>query len=281
MSSSLISRSDRLRLDSVRSAQDLRARWNQADVLMVPQKRNDRYAIGFACSDRCVEESLRLRYEVFNLELGEGLAESHLTGMDRDPFDDQMTHLVLLDRESDRIVGTYRLQTMREAMRGLGSYSALEFDLSPMRPYLAKSVECGRVCIAPAHRSLATLHLLWAGIGAFIRLHSQVLLFGCCSINTTNPEDGWRALETIRRKKFLHPELFVKAQPNYSCKQVERGTIATAEKPLGIPPLFAAYARMGAKVVSGPAIDRDFGTVDFLVLLNSADVDWSYFGISD
>lgn len=272
----LITRGDRLRLGEARTANDLANRWNECDVRVVPQKRNERYAIGFASSDRCVEEALRLRYEVFNLEMGEGLAESHLTGLDRDPFDDQMTHLVMIDLNSDRIVGTYRLQTMRKAMQGLGAYSALEFDLSPLRPCLAKSVECGRVCIAPEHRSLATLHLLWAGIGAFIQLHSQVWLFGCCSVDTTDPADGWRALETIRRKKILHPQLRLKAQPEYSCGETPESGI----EPLRLTPLFSAYSRMGAKVVSEPALDRSFGTVDFLVLLNSADVDWSYFGIT-
>ena len=37
----------------------------------------------------------RLRFEVFNLELGEGLAASHATGFDVDPFDEFRDHLIV------------------------------------------------------------------------------------------------------------------------------------------------------------------------------------------
>ena len=36
-----------------------------------------------------------------------------------------------------------------------------------------------------------------------------------------------------------------------------------------LPALFAAYLRIGASIIGGPAIDRDFGTLDFLALLDT------------
>src|SRR5438128_10227175 len=42
-----------------------------------------------------VRHAQRLRFEVFNLELGEGLAESHATGLDVDPFDEFCDHLIV------------------------------------------------------------------------------------------------------------------------------------------------------------------------------------------
>jgi putative hemolysin len=44
-----------------------------------------------------VRRAQRLRFEVFNLELGEGLVESHLSGLDVDPFDDVCDHLIVED----------------------------------------------------------------------------------------------------------------------------------------------------------------------------------------
>jgi hypothetical protein len=37
----------------------------------------------------------RLRFEIFNLELGEGLAASHAIGLDVDPFDEFCDHLIV------------------------------------------------------------------------------------------------------------------------------------------------------------------------------------------
>ena len=35
-----------------------------------------------------------------------------------------------------------------------------------------------------------------------------------------------------------------------------------------LPKLFRAYMSLGAQVISEPALDREFGTVDFLVMLD-------------
>ena len=41
---------------------------------------------------------------------------------------------------------------------------------------------------------------------------------------------------------------------------------------LKLPKLFRTYLRLGALVVSEPAIDREFGTVDFLILMDGKEV---------
>src|SRR5438445_595277 len=69
-----------------------------------------------------------LRFEVFNLELNEGLAESFATGRDEDPFDAVCDHLVVEHLPTGQIVGTYRLQIGASAAASLGYYSAREFD---------------------------------------------------------------------------------------------------------------------------------------------------------
>jgi putative hemolysin len=55
-----------------------------------------------------VDMAQKLRFEVFNLELGEGLPDSKETGRDKDPFDDICDHILIWD--DDLLVGTYRGQ---------------------------------------------------------------------------------------------------------------------------------------------------------------------------
>jgi len=243
------------------------------DLLALPSAPTDRYLTGFARSTRCVEEALRLRYEVFNLELDEGLASSAATGLDRDTFDDHMTHLLLLERETHRVVGTYRLQSASRAAAGL--YSAQEYDLSALNPYLETSVELGRACLAADHRTFRAMVAMWLGIGAFMNAYALRHLFGCCSLTSKDPMDGWRAFRTFRDTGSLHSEILLPATEAYSCGSEPAPEDLRAEAAYKLPKLFRTYLRLGTKVVSEPAIDRDFGTVDFLVLQDGKQVTFS------
>ncbi|MDK2971713.1 MAG: hypothetical protein PWP23_1468 [Candidatus Sumerlaeota bacterium] len=239
---------------------------DHTDLWALPTEQNSAYIVGFAASRRCVEFALRLRYEVFNLELHEGLSFSHITGLDKDEFDDQMTHLVVLERRTHRIIGTYRLQTGWQALSSGGFYSAREYDLSGLQPLLNQIVECGRACIDQNHRSITVLSLLWKGLAAFMRYHEHRWLFGCCSLTSQNADDGWRAMKTIRSQGYIHPTLYLPACPGFSCGPVSRENDPALGPAIKLPKLFAAYMRLGAQVISEPALDRDFGTVDFLIL---------------
>ncbi|HEY1374694.1 MAG TPA: GNAT family N-acetyltransferase, partial [Candidatus Binatia bacterium] len=51
----------------------------------------------------------KLRFEVFNLELKKGLESSYARELDVDDFDPICDHLIVRERKSRRVVGTYRL----------------------------------------------------------------------------------------------------------------------------------------------------------------------------
>lgn len=248
------------------------ARGRGVDLLVLDGPQSSRFMAGFAVSDRLIERALRLRYEVFNLELKEGLMASEHTGLDRDDFDDQMVHCVLVERQSGDVVGTYRLQAAKDGRR---LYSSQEYDLLPLADLLPWSVECGRACIARDYRSPQSVLQLWSAIGSYMRLHEAHYLFGCCSLTTTDPDDGWRAMQTLRRNGWLHPELFLRAQPEYSCGDPSREFDPAIGAAIPLPKLFNAYMRLGAKVVSEPAVDREFGTVDFFVMIDRREVNLS------
>src|ERR1044072_679507 len=79
----------------------------------IPQEkiREGRYLLYFAQTPKELDAALKLRFEVFNLELGEGLESSFQTGRDRDEFDQSCHHLIVLDQQNNEVVGTYRMQT--------------------------------------------------------------------------------------------------------------------------------------------------------------------------
>ncbi|MEW6273312.1 MAG: GNAT family N-acyltransferase [Thermodesulfobacteriota bacterium] len=230
--------------------------------------RQGRYQVRFARTPDELDQALRLRFAVFNVELGEGLRDSVLTGRDEDPFDAQCHHLLVEDVASASVVGTYRLQTSAMAAAGRGFHTATEFDLSVLPgPLLAQSVELGRACIARPHRNTRVLFLLWRGIGEYARRLGKRWLFGCCSLTSQEPRDGLALLDHLAARGALHDGLRVRPRPGYACLTSVPRAAAPA---VAVPRLFDMYLAMGAKVCSEPALDRAFRTIDFLVLCDLA-----------
>ena len=179
---------------------------------------NGRYRVRFARDAADLEEVGRLRFRVFNLEEGEGLAESFDTGIDKDHFDEQCQHLMVFDREQDRVVGTYRLQVYSSAKSGNGFYSAEEYDLSTLpEQVVADSVELGRACIEREHRNRNVLYLLWRGLASYVLWHRTRYFFGCNSLPTMDPLEGLRMEHWLRENGHVHSELRVQPRAEFRC----------------------------------------------------------------
>jgi putative hemolysin len=237
-----------------------------ADLLPDLDLRQGRYRVRFARSSDDLDRVLRLRFEVFNRELGEGLAESWRTGRDREDLDAVCHHLMVEDAASGALAGTYRLQTSAMARAALGFYAAREFELDELPAFVrANAVELGRACIARASRNGRVLLALWRGIAEYLRWNGQRFLFGCCSLASQTPAAGWALHGELARRGALHPQVALEALPDFACARAG-ATPASAE--LATAPLLEMYLRVGAQVASGPALDRGFGTIDFLVLLD-------------
>lgn len=228
--------------------------------------REGRYLLRFAQTALDLDAALKLRFEVFNLELGEGLQSSFLTGRDRDEFDAQCHHLMVEDTEAGNVIGTYRIQTNEMASAGNGFYSAGEFDLSHLpNDVVLNSLELGRACIAPAHRHSSVLFLLWKGIAAYTLQTRKRYLFGCCSLTSQDANEGWDVMNQLLLSGHVHGDWLVPPQPGFECD------IEDDDLPLPIakiPKLFRTYLRFGAKVCSPPTMDRQFKTIDYFVILD-------------
>src|SRR5437763_14504414 len=85
--------------------------------------RHGPYLARFALTQNEIAAALRLRFEVFNLELNEGLQSAYLSGHDADQFDPVCDHLIIERAPTRQVVGTYRLQTGTRAGNNLGYYS--------------------------------------------------------------------------------------------------------------------------------------------------------------
>ena len=229
--------------------------------------KSGHYRADFARTQAELEQVLRLRFEVFNIELGEGLDSSFESRMDRDKYDDQCHHLIVRDERTGELVGTYRMQTRAMADSGHGFYSGEEYDLSGFPDdLLAESLELGRACIGHAHRNGRVLFLLWRGLFAYLRHNNMRYMFGCCSVTSQDPAVGWAVHTRLDRAGALRSPFLIQAREQYTCpnSEVSEEEIAGTE----LPRLMSLYLDYGACICSQPAIDRAFKTIDYLALFD-------------
>jgi putative hemolysin len=225
------------------------------------------YRLHFACAPAELDEVLRLRYDVYNLELGEGLEESARTGRDVDAFDAQCHHLLVRHKDSGECVGTYRLQTAAMARSGCGFYSDQEFRIDDIPARIREeAVEVGRACIGRAHRNGHVLHLLWKGLANYLLWNGKRHLFGACSLARQDPVEGLVLYRELSATGFLHPEIRVEPRPGWECRAGDAIPVATPVPE--VPRLLKGYLNLGGSVCGEPALDRAFKTIDYLVLLD-------------
>ncbi len=222
------------------------------------------YAVRLARNDDEIRAAQMLRFQVFNLELNEGLAQSYATGLDADPFDAVCDHLLVEHVPSQTIVGTYRLQTGTNAAKYLGYYCAQEFEFAVFEPLRDEIVELGRACVHRQHRNLIVLGLLWKGIANYARERDARYLIGCSSLTSQDAAVGATAYTEMCRKKHLAGQRWqTRPTPEFDCPLDH-----LSDEEVKIPKLLRAYLTLGAKICGPPALDRQFQTIDFLTLLD-------------
>jgi putative hemolysin len=221
------------------------------------------YAARLAHSPEEIQAAQALRFQVFNLELNEGLTQSYATGLDVDPFDAVCDHLIVEHVSSQQIVGTYRLQTGANAAKNLGYYCAQEFFLAGFEPLRKQIVELGRACVHRQHRNLMVLGLLWKGIADYACERGGRYLVGCSSLTSQDPATGGSAYTELCRNHLADLSWRTMPLPSHECP-----LDAVTEERVSIPKLLRAYLTIGAKICGPPALDRQFKTIDFLTVLD-------------
>lgn len=231
-----------------------------------------RYILRFVQNAEDLDKVLKLRFEIFNLELQIGLKSSYETGRDQDRFDQYFHHLMVIDAKSSELVGTYRMQTYEMAQKHLGFYSAQEFDFSTFpQDILEQSIELGRACIAKGHRKGRALALLWMGVARYLLAHDKRYLFGCCSLNGCDIDEGYQVWCDLKKLGAISDRCEVKPALGHECFPEDY----SLDEPrfVQIPYLLQIYINYYAYMCGPPAIDRDCGTIDFLTLTDIKDLE--------
>jgi len=229
-----------------------------------------------------VEMALRLRYEVFFQELELLAIEDPI---DVDCFDIVADHLLLIERSSGRIVGTYRFLCSEFTTR---FYSQTEFDISRILALDGIKLELGRACVHRKHRHGMAIQMLWKGLTQYFKACGAKYMFGCSSIEG-HLESEFLSIHQWLVGHYLSGEetrVFPKQDlPPWielpALDQIQAEPNRKAEKL--VPGLLKAYLHAGSKICGMPFWDSVFNTLDYFTLFCADDIDDQFgrkFGIN-
>jgi len=245
--------------------------------------------VRLATTKKDIRRAQRLRYRVF-FEQGGAIADARSALARRDicPFDRICDHMLVIDhaaknrlgRVKPKVVGAYRLLRQAIADRHGGFYSAQEFDITPLlaRHRDANFLELGRSCVLPEYRSKRTIELLWRGIAAYVQHHRIDAMIGCASFEGADPQKHALALSFLHHHALADGEWTTRALPerHVAMDMLARDRIDLRGALDALPTLVRGYMRVGAKFGHGAVVDKQFGTVDVLVIMPVAQIGAKY-----
>lgn len=248
-----------------------------AHIPILIEKKN--FIVKTADTQDELREALKLRHEIFLEEL---LHRKKRSGIDRDRFDKNCDHLIIIDKRCNKVIGTYRLQSSLHTKKW---YTATEFHMRYIKRLPGNKLELGRACVHPNYRNGITISLLWEGISMYITASESTYLFGCSSIKTMDKEEINLIYHYLKQNGHVSEEHKVRPKNKFRVPGFKRQArkhhhsqesidhLMMKEK---IPSLLASYLRNGAKVCGTPALDRSFRCIDFLTLMRVDDLTSSF-----
>lgn len=240
-----------------------------------------------------IRRAQALRYRVFYEEMSAvANPAAAMLRLDADFYDAICDHMLVIDhasfehkpfrRREPRVVGTYRLLRGEVADMNGGFYSTGEFDIDPLlarHPDL-RALELGRSCVLAPYRNKRTVELLWQGIWSYVLAHRIDLMFGCASLEGTDPERLALPLSFLHHHARATGEWAVSAQPRrrVAMDRLPKDALDMKAALAVLPPLIKGYLRLGAMIGDGAVVDRQFGTTDVCIVLPTSKISQRYIG---
>jgi putative hemolysin len=241
---------------------------------------NSRFIIKIIENGEELMEVLRLRYQVF---YGEYAYKTDLYGIDVDKFDTNFDHLAIIDKKTNKPVGTYRLNSTRFNKK---FYSEKEFHMNEIKDLSGHKIELGRACVHPDYRNGATIAALWKGLGAYMSITDSRYMFGCSSIHSDDTFQTALIHHWLKSSGYLSKEYdCITPRGKFKDKRFDRMVERTAEERFApfreaavnlVPPLLLSYMKAGGFICGKPAYDKAFKCYDYLTLIDRKKMDPSF-----
>lgn len=191
-------------------------------------------------------------------------AEHDPNVLDRDPFDELCTHILVEEAEGGRLVCCFRMLALSDGAEIGRSYSAQFYELSALAKFQGPMVEMGRFCIAPDVNDPDILRVAWGAMTRFVDDSGIELLFGCSSFQGADAAKHRDAL-TMLAARHIAPRRWLPRVKSPSvvrfAHRLRRSTPDVKRSMLAMPPLLRTYLMMGGWVSDHAVIDTQLNTL--------------------
>ena len=248
--------------------------WDFTPNIKINQE-NKKYLVRTAENGIDLEKVLRLRYKVYYEEI---LHKQTSNCIDVDRFDHICDHLMVIEKNTNTCVGTYRLNS---SVFNNSFYSSTEFHIKNILLLKENKLELGRACIEKGYRNTFSIAMLWKGLIEYIKKTGTRYVFGCSSIKTVKFDEIAPLYLFLKAQYFSGDKYRVYPRRknrfiNFSNYVKYHDFLAAKEPYLPDKCLFSLlkfYLRSGAVICGEPALDRDFMCTDFFTMLDMTKID--------
>lgn len=219
-------------------------------------------------------EVLQLRHTVFKKSYN---IDMEFSDIDFDKYDLKGDHIILIDNENNKIVGTYRLLCSKFTDQ---FYTESEFDLSTFKKIEGIKLELGRACIHENYRNGTSISLVWRGLARYLVESKADYLMGVTSVHTTEKLTAMKMLEQLQPEGLMNPHNIdpLKDFLFFSEDEYNNEDLSAVDKVTDlVPPLMKSYISAGAVVQGLPALDQHFNCTDYFTILKMTGLNQSYF----
>jgi len=227
--------------------------------------REGKYSLKLALSPADKQQTFCLRHRIFcdEMNLSGNSEKFQADAGESDAYDELCDHLLVRDESWNCCVATLRFLPGGRLPVGSGFYSEQWFDIGQLSDNRGRVLELGRVCIDAAYRNTVVFRLLFAGVGAYLRMMPHDYLIGL----TTLPAKARTSLPDIsaylRGNDAIYSNFGIQPKKKSGLQSEEFDATAISEisqrhilKKLST--LMLAYYKYGAKFVGEPSVDMDF-----------------------
>jgi putative hemolysin len=224
------------------------------------QRENSLLEIRVAKTKAEIQGAQRLRYQVFTEEYGAIIRSTD--GHDQDALDSFCKHLIVIDTDTQEVVGTYRVLNSSAAKDYGCLHAESVFNIERLDPLRNELAEFGRSCVRSDYRDARVIRLLLTGLGKLLAQSGERYVLGCIPIDA---RDGGLYAASIYQA--LAPDYLSNDSLRIWPRNRPTTHLAPTQTNPIMPPFLKAYLRAGAVVLGEPHCNLELGIADLPILL--------------
>ena len=233
----------------------------------------EKFTVKFAETNEERNAVFALRYRDMILEYRPD--NTNESGLDFSPADAYAKHAMCIDNDTGDVVGSYRIITSDSLPKTERFVCEDEFDISSLKATGERIAELSRAVVKREYRNSVVLMLLLRFVVKYLREENYRFVIGEASFFGTD--------KSVWQKEFSYCAHF-HAITDFPSRALEEEQIAILPKEeldlpsikRSLPPPIRAYLGFGAKVSADSFTDREFGSVDIFILLDSKNYNDAY-----